>query len=281
MRKPLLISLLAAGTAIAALAQQPPAFTTPRPSPKATTIQQIGLTDMTIVYSRPGVKGRQVWGTLVPYGQVWRTGANEATTFAVSDDVKINGQVLPKGKYSLHTIPGKDEWILIFNKTADQWGSFSYDMAQDALRVKAKPETANFREWLTFDVPDVSTDSAKVVIRWEKVGVPFTVTTNTSEKVLASARVAVAAADAKDWRTPLRAATFALDSKNMADAQAWLDKSLAVEQNINNLYLKARFEAANGHKAEAVKAARAAIAKATDKDKEEVGEIEKSIATWQ
>lgn len=281
MRKPLLISILAAGTTFAALAQQAPAFTTPRPSPKATTTQQIGLTDMTIVYSRPGVKGRRVWGTLVPYDQVWRTGANEATTFAVSDDVKINGQVLPKGKYSLHTIPGKDEWIIIFNKTADQWGSFSYDAGQDALRVKAKPEAADFREWFSFDIPDVSTDSARVVIRWEKVAVPFTVTTNTSEKVLASARAAVAAAPPTDWRTPLRAATFALDSKNMADAQAWLDKSLAVEQNINNLYLKARFEAAAGHKAEAVKAAKAAIAKATDKDKEEVGEIEKSIATWQ
>ncbi len=147
--------------------------------------------------------------------------------------------------------------------------------------MKAKPEAADFREWLSFDVPDVSTDSARVVIRWEKVAVPFTVTTNTSEKVLASARAAVAAAPATDWRTPFRAASFALDSKNMADAQAWLDKSLAVEQNINNLYLKARLEAANGHKAEAVKAAKAAIAKATDKDKEEVGEIEKSIATWQ
>jgi hypothetical protein len=281
MRKPLLISLLVAGTAFAALAQQPPSFTTPRPSPKATTAQQIGLTDMTIVYSRPGVKGRQIWGTLVPYDKVWRTGANEATTFAVSDDVKINGQVLPKGTYSLHTIPGKDEWIVIFNKTADQWGSYSYDTGQDAVRVKARPEAADFREWLSFDVPDVSTDSARVVIRWEKVAVPFTVTTNTSEKVLASARAAVAAAPATDWSVPLRAATFALDSKNMADAQAWLDKSLAVEQNINNLYLKARFEAANGHKAEAVKAARAAIAKATDKDKEEVGAIEKSIATWQ
>ncbi len=281
MRKPLLLSLLVAGTAIAALAQQPPSFTTPRPSPKATTAQQIGLTDMTIVYSRPGVKGRPVWGTLVPYDKVWRTGANEATTFAVSDDVKINGQPLPKGTYSLHTIPGKDEWVIIFNKVANQWGSFNYDPAQDALRVKAKPEAADFREWLMFVVPELSPDSATVVLRWEKLAVPFTVTTNTTEKIMASARAAVAAADAKDWRTPLRAASFALDAKNMADAQAWLDKSLAVEQNINNLYLKARFEAASGHKAEAVKAARAAIAKATDKDKEEVGEIEKSIATWQ
>lgn len=280
MRKTLLITMLAAGTAVAAFAQQPPAFTTPRPSPKATLTQQIGLTDMTIVYSRPGIKGRQVWGTLVPYDQVWRTGANEATTFAVSDDVAINGAPLPKGTYSLHTIPGKAEWTLIFNKTANQWGSFNYDAAQDALRVKVKPASAPFTEWMSFEVPDVSTDKASVVLRWETVAVPFTVSTNTTQKVLSNARAAAAAAAATDWRTPLRAATFAFDTKNSADAQQWLDQSLKAEQNINNLYLKARMQAAAGDKAEAVKTARAAIAKATDKDKEEVAEIEKTIATW-
>lgn len=280
MRNTLLISMLAAGTAVAAFAQQPPAFTTPRPSPKATISQQIGLTDMTIVYSRPGIKGRQVWGTLVPYDQVWRTGANEATTFAVSDDVTINGAPLPKGTYSLHTIPGKEEWTLIFNKTANQWGSFNYDAAQDALRVKVKPTTANHTEWLTFNIPDVSADSAKVVLRWDTIAVPFTVGTNTTAKVLSNARAAAAAAPATDWRTPFRAASFAFDTKNTADAQQWLDQSLKVEQNINNLYLKARMQAAAGDKAEAVKTARAAIAKATDKDKEEVAEIEKTIATW-
>lgn len=277
MRKLLLLSMLFAA---AALAQQP-TFTTPRPSPKATLTQQIGLTDVTIVYSRPGVKGRQVWGTLVPYDRVWRTGANEATTFTVSDDVTIEGQPLPKGTYSLHTIPGKDDWVLIFNKTANQWGSFNYDQAQDALRVKVKPQAANFAEWMSFQVPEVSPDSAKFVLRWEKIGVPFTVGTNTTEKVLTSARAAVAAAPANDWRVPFRAASFALDAKRMTEAGEWLDRSLAAEHNINNLYLKARFQAASGNKAEAVKTARAAIAKAGPGDKEEVGEIEKSIATWQ
>lgn len=278
MRKLILLSTLFAA---AAVAQQSPAFTTPRPSPKATLSQQIGLTDVTIVYSRPGVKGRQVWGTLVPYDKVWRTGANEATTFTVSDDVTIDGHPLPKGSYSLHSIPGKDDWTLIFNKTANQWGSFNYDPAQDALRVKVKPEAANFTESMNFVVPEVSADSAKIVLRWEKIAVPFTLGTNTTEKVLAGARAAVAAAPATDWRIPFRAASFALDAKRMTEATEWLDRSLEAEQNINNLYLKARLQAASGNKAEAVKTARAAIAKAGPGDKEEVGEIEKSIATWQ
>jgi hypothetical protein len=280
MRKILLITLLAAGMAVAAFAQQPQAFATPRPSPKASIMQTVGLTDVTITYSRPGVKGRTVWGGLVPYDKVWRTGANEATVFTVSDDVTINGAALPKGTYSLHTIPGKDEWTIIFNKTANQWGSFSYDAAQDALRVKVKPEKANFREWMAFDVPDVSTDSAKIVLRWENLAVPFTLATNTTAKVMANARAAVASAKETDWQTPFRAATFAFNANNTADAQKWLDQSLKINENINNLYLKARMQAAAGHKAEAEKTARAAIAKATDKDKEEVAEIEKTMASW-
>ena len=121
----------------AAHAQQ--ALKLPRPSPKATVVQTVGLTDVTITYSRPGVKGRTIWGDLVPYDKVWRTGANEATTFQVSQDVKINGQALPAGTYSLHTIPGKTQWTVIFNKTADQWGSYDYDQTKDALRIQVTP----------------------------------------------------------------------------------------------------------------------------------------------
>ena len=169
-------SCIAAALAVATLAT--PSFAElklPRISPDAKVTQTLGLTDLTLTYSRPGVKGRPVWGALVPYGQVWRTGANEATTITFSDDVTINGQALAKGSYSLHTIPGKDEWTIIFNKTAKQWGSFKYDAAQDALRVKAKPESSPMHEWLTFDIPQLSANSATVVIRWEKLAVPFTV----------------------------------------------------------------------------------------------------------
>src|SRR5438093_9057197 len=147
-------------------AQQTPApqLRTPRASQKQVVTQTVGFTDVTITYSRPGVKGRPIWGALVPYDKVWRTGANEATTISFSDDVTINGQALPKGTYSLHTIPGKDEWTVVFNNTANQWGSFNYDPTKDALRVKAKPQAAPFAEWMTFEIPSVSPDQATVAI---------------------------------------------------------------------------------------------------------------------
>jgi tetratricopeptide (TPR) repeat protein len=253
----------------------------PRPSPKSSVMQTIGLTDMTITYSRPGIKGRSVWGTLVPYGKVWRTGANEATTIAFTDDVEINGQKLPAGTYSLHTIPGPDQWTIIFNKVANQWGSFNYDEKQDALRVTAKPEKSPFHEWLTFEVPELSSDTAKVEIAWGDLAVPFTVKTNTKEKALANIRAALASAKPDDWRTPMNAANFAYQNDVARDERAaWLEKSLQINTNIQNLYTKAQIEAREGHKADAIRTAELAISKAGEKDKEEVEEIKKSIATW-
>ncbi|MEO8648876.1 MAG: DUF2911 domain-containing protein [Acidobacteriota bacterium] len=185
----------------------------PRPSQKASVMQTIGVTDLTITYSRPGVKGRTIWGDapkdayaqgeatlddqykrpegmpIVPYGHVWRTGANEATQFVITDDATINGQKLAAGSYSLHTIPGKDEWTIVFNGTANQWGSFSYDPAKDTLRVKAKPQwvTEN-QEWLAYSIEPVTDNSANVNIRWEKVKVPFTVEINVSAVAIARAK---------------------------------------------------------------------------------------------
>src|SRR5438067_3418588 len=183
MRKLALILLLA----LPAVAQ----VRYPQASPHAVLTQSVGTTDVTIDYHRPGVKGRQVWGGLVPYDKVWRTGANEATTIAFGDDVTINGQPLPKGTYSLHTIPGKDQWTIFFNNTANQWGSFNYDPAKDALRVTAKPHGDEFHEWLTFEIPDVSPDAVTIAIKWANVAVPFTVGTNTTKKVLSDSRSAV------------------------------------------------------------------------------------------
>src|SRR6478672_4065341 len=190
-------------TAAIVSAQQPPVQIKPiRPSQKATVMQTIGVTDVTITYSRPGVKGRTIWGDppegmasraqgeatldnqnerkpgwpIVPYNHVWRAGANEATLFQVTDDVLINGQPLKAGSYSMHTIPGKDEWTIIFNNDPGQWGSFSYDAAKDALRVKTKPQAAgDNQEWLVYTFDPVTENSATVNLRWEKVRVPFTV----------------------------------------------------------------------------------------------------------
>ena len=264
-------------------AQQPqaPQLKVPRASQKQVVTQTVGFTDITITYSRPGVKGRQIWGGLVPYDKVWRTGANEATTISFSDDVTINGQPLPKGTYSLHTIPGKDQWTIIFNKVANQWGSFTYDQAQDALRVTAKPHGDEMHEWLTFDIPDVGPDSATVAIKWGNVAVPFTVGTNTTQKVLADARAAVAAAKPDDWQTPLRAATFAIENRvGLDEANRWLDQSIRINENIRNLFEKARAQAMAGDRAGAIATAQKAIAKAGPKDADEVGEIQHSIASW-
>jgi hypothetical protein len=146
-----------------------------RISPKAEVMQQVGFTDIRIIYSRPGVKGRAIWGKLVPYDAVWRAGANEATKFIFSSDVYIEGKLLKKGSYSFFAIPGKTEWTLIFNKVADQWGAFEYNESQDAFRIKVKPEKGNMQEWLAYTITKTSDTSAIIRLEWEKLRVPFKV----------------------------------------------------------------------------------------------------------
>jgi hypothetical protein len=274
MRKTILI-LLTLLVAAGAFAQ----VRTPRPSPNASLTQTVGLTDITIKYSRPGVKGRTIWGDLVPYDKVWRTGANEATTIAFSDDVWINGQKLARGMYSLHTIPNQSEWTIIFNSVADQWGSYSYDETKDALRVKAKPEAADFSEWLHFEIPEMSADVGKVVLRWEKVAVPFTVETKSIEKTINALKGAMN----PDWRAAYNAAAFAFDNKGAAsdaDMNAWLDQSLKANANVNNLYLKARIAARAGNKADAVKYGEQALAAATPAQKNFADTVRADVERW-
>lgn len=143
-----------------------------KPSPPASSEFKVGTATIKINYSAPSVKGREIWGKLVPYDQVWRTGANEATTFETDQDIKVEGKPLAKGTYSLFTIPGKDEWVIIFNKTAKQWGAFSYKQADDVLRVTVRPGLANsFTETLKID----GKVDGSVSISWEKLEVIFTV----------------------------------------------------------------------------------------------------------
>jgi len=274
MRKSI-ITILALTLATGALAQ----VRTPRPSPSASLTQTVGLTDIAIKYSRPGVKGRAIWGALVPYDKVWRTGANEATTISFSDDVTINGQKLAKGMYSLHTIPGRDQWTIIFNSVADQWGSYTYDAAKDALRVQATPEPAEFREWLGFEIPEMTTDTAKITLRWEKIAVPFTVNTDSTARTMAQLRGAMN----PDWRAPYLAANFAFDNKSAAtdaDINTWIDQSLKMNQNTSNLWLKARLAQRAGNKADAVRYGELAIAAATPQQAEFAAEIRKTVDSW-
>lgn len=278
MRKTLLAGMILL-TATAAVAQQQ--VRAPRPSPKASIMQSVGITDVTINYNRPGVRGRQIWGSLVPFDKVWRTGANEATTIQFSEDVWINGNKLAKGLYSLHTIPNASEWTVIFNSVAEQWGSYSYDAAKDALRIKVAPQAADHREWLTFEIPEMTTDTAKIVIRWEKVAVPFTVDTKSTEKTMAQFRKVMN--PQPDWRTPYMAADFAFNNKGAAtDAEmtAWIEQSLKANQNIANLYLRARMAERAGNKAEAVRYGEMAIAAASADQADFASEVRRNVDMW-
>lgn len=141
------------------------------PSPATTASAKVGAANLTIKYSQPAVKGRKIWGDLVPYAAVWRTGANNATVFETDKDIKVEGQMLKAGKYALFTIPTEKEWTIIFNKKSDQWGSYSYSEKEDVLRVKVKSETSkDMVERMTFDIKN-----SNVNLTWEKLKVSFKV----------------------------------------------------------------------------------------------------------
>lgn len=276
-------TLVTLAAALAATAPAVASFVPPRVSPQASVSQTIGTTQITISYSRPSVKGRTIWGELVPYDQVWRTGANEATTFAVTDDVTVNGSPLPAGTYSLATIPGKAEWTVIFNKERELWGMYQYKPENDALRIRVKPVEAPFTETLEFAFPTITDDSATVVMRWEKLAIPFTVKVDVVATTLARARAAVAAAPADDWRTPMTAANWLL-STNLPreEGMKWLDRSIAIQETSQNLGAKARALAAGGDTAQAIALARRAIelAKAANPNAN-TSALENLITQWQ
>ncbi len=151
-----------------------------RISPKASITETIGVTDVTISYSRPGVKGRKIWGGLIPYNKVWRAGANEATEITFSGDVLINGKKLHAGSYGFFVVPGEKTWTIIFNKIADQWGAFEYNESEDAMRFNVTPQTTNFHEWLNYTFENMvvnvrGKNSAVVYLNWDKLKVPFTI----------------------------------------------------------------------------------------------------------
>jgi hypothetical protein len=281
-----------------AFAQQPPKVRLPQASPAATVSQTIGITDISIAYHRPSVRGRTLWGDvasdkvaalikanavapaaegegtvdgapgggkefpMAPNGHVWRAGANEATKLTVSDDVLVNGQKLAAGAYSIHLIPGKDEFTVIFNKTADQWGSFRYDAKQDALRVKVKPAwLKDSQEQLSYDIPLMSANSAQVVLRWEKIAVPFTIEVPNQDALVRSKIDAMIAANPNDWQIPLAVANAYFNDDKFEDAIAWVDKSIKVKETFQNLRTKANLLFNMGKKPEAIAVAEQAVAR--------------------
>lgn len=218
----------------------------PRVSPMATTSQVVGVAQVEITYSRPQVNERTIWGDLVPYGQVWRTGANEATTFEISHDAKINGKELAAGTYGLFTIPGKDSWTLIFNKEAEQWGAFQYKQEEDALRLEVKPESAPHAEMFTIGFSDVDSDSAQVNLHWETIQVPFVVEFDTPEVALEKAREDAADPEANARSLYGWANYFHQEGKHLDEALEWADAVTEQAENFFTVSLKARLQAATG-----------------------------------
>ena len=226
----------------------------PRPSQHAEVVQRIGVTDITINYSRPLVNGRKVFGGLEAYGKVWRAGANENTTITFTDPMTIEGKPLDPGTYGLHMIPGENEWTVIFSKANASWGSFTYDQKEDALRVTVKPQTSELHEALTYEFDDLKPDSAVVTMRWDKVAVPFKVAVNVNQVVEENMRKHLRGLAQYTWDGWNDAADYLVNAKvDLGEALVYTDKSIAVEERYENLMTKSRALDLLGRKEEAAK----------------------------
>jgi len=214
---------------------------TPDVSQAAEVKQRIALTDITVNYHRPLVNGRKIWGGLVPYGKVWRAGANENTTIEFSDNVSVEGKPLAKGLYGLHMIPNADSCTVIFSKTNTGWGSYSYDQKDDALRVDVKPKTLpQAEEALDFEFEDLKPNSTAVTLKWEKLGIPFTVSVNDADQTLQNIRAQMKGAGQFAWQAPDQAAQFCLTKKiDLDEALKWANLSIQNEERFENLSTKA------------------------------------------
>ena len=257
-------ALLAAGLFVAVpfVQAQSALLNLPDASQHARVTQRIGITDITIDYHRPLVRGRKIFGGLQAYGQVWRAGANYNTTVEFSDPVTVEGQPLPKGVYGLHFIPGETSWVVIFSRNSTSWGSFTYDKAEDALRVNVKPQAIENHEALSYDFDDPKPNSALITMRWEKVAVPFKVEVNTPEVVRESLRNQLRARPQFEWQAWEEAAEYLLNNKlDAEEALKYSDRSVEIEDRFENEMTRAHALTALGRKADALAARAKAIAK--------------------
>ncbi|HCY76526.1 MAG TPA: hypothetical protein DHV28_11445 [Ignavibacteriales bacterium] len=224
-------------------------FRTPRPSPDATVSQYIGVTKISVDYSSPAVKGRKIWGELVPFGEVWRTGANEATTITFSDPVTINGNELTAGTYGIHMIPNANEWEIIFSKDVRVDGSSTFDPKKEVLRVKVKPEENPFTERMTFLFTDVTDNSGNVALVWDKLKVSFKIEVKTQDLTFQKAR------NAFNWSQLMAGATYALDQNtNLDEGFKWIQASTLINENYWNTRILAQYLAKMNKKSEAIAA---------------------------
>lgn len=231
----------------------------PQPSPGATTVQTVGVTDFTVKYSRPAVKGREIFGQLVPYGQLWRTGANSATTFQTTTDVMVEGQKLTAGTYSLFSIPAQGEWTLIFNKNTSA-STDAYKQEEDALRVKIKAAPSNEKvESFFIGFSDLTDSTAKLNIAWANIKAAADLRVDVNETAQDNLEKAVAAKP-EDPAVLMQAANWNLSKgRNLDQALAWADKSIGLKENFRNVWTKAQILAKMGKVAEALPLAQKAL----------------------
>ena len=270
-------ALVLALAAPAALAAVP----LPQVSPAAGVMQEVGISKVKVYYHRPAVQGRKIWGALVPYGKVWRLGANEATTIEFPHEAVINGNKVAAGKYALFAIPDAASWTFILNKESNQWGAFSYDPKQDVLRFQAKPEAAPHREWFDIDVVPVSDRAMRVDVMWEKLRVPFTIEFDV--ETIMWATIEAALADQKrTWEDYHNAARYAQrTNKRLDSALTWLDEAMKRTDNFWNWELKGLILHQLGRDAEAIPAMMKAREMALGKAPQEwIDGLDQRVREW-
>lgn len=239
----------------------------PDPSPKATVSQTVGLTEIAVVYHRPAVGGRKVWGELVPYGEVWRAGANENTTVSFSSPVSVAGRPLPAGTYGLHMIPTAREWTVIFSRCSVAWGSYSYDPKEDALRVTALPQPGEPAERLSYTFEDITERSAQLVLRWERLRLALPLQVDTPAVVMASMRAELRGPPRFSWQGWNRAAHYWVDhGGDLNEALRFSDEALKLGENFQTLEVRARLLEKKGQGGAAAELRARAMARATEQD---------------
>jgi hypothetical protein len=265
-------------------------MTIPWESPACTVSQTIGITDVTVTASRPGVKGRTIWGDVVPWNEVWRAGANMNTTVCFGDDVSVEGKALPAGTYGLHMIPRDGgNWTVIFNHDAAAWGSYHYDEKHDALRVDVKPVEAPFTEWLSYEFTDLAADKATLQLHWEKLAVPVKLGVDTDSLVVAKAREDfLQGRSGFYWQSWDNAAKYCLAHKtHLEEGLSFAEQSVSMTPGFANQWTQAGLLAALGKKDEAATTRDKAMALATEADLNTLGyqqlqggKLDEAIATF-
>jgi tetratricopeptide (TPR) repeat protein len=260
-------AVLAPASALApvALHAQAPPLVLPKQSPRASAGQVVGLSSITITYDRPAVNGREIWGKLVPFDTVWRAGANENTVISFSSPVRVGGRPLEAGRYGLHMIPSGGDWTIVFSREANAWGSFSYDSAEDALRIPATPVPGEMHERLAYTFDDPTDSTVVATLRWEKLAVPFTIAVDTKTVVVDSLRQQLRGLGQFFWQPWSQAAGWcAANGTNLEEATAWAERSIAMNENFTNLRVKAALLGQRGDQAGAQAAAQRSLAVANE-----------------